>query len=69
MTQKRYAIAPEVAARFRTSAAQIYDWAREQQLPSNCILRIGRKLLFDLDGLDKWARRIGNKSNTTTNPR
>jgi predicted DNA-binding transcriptional regulator AlpA len=60
MTEKRYAIAPEVAERYRTSRAQVYQWTREHKFPSQCILRIGKKILWDLEVLDAWAAAGGS---------
>lgn len=57
---KRYATAPEVAGLYRTSPAVIYTWAREGRFPSNAVLRIGRKILWDLDALEAWAARGGS---------
>ena len=52
---KQYAIAPEIAELYRTSTAQVYEWVRAGRFPKNCVLRIGRKILFDLSALDAWA--------------
>lgn len=57
---KRYAVAPEVASRYRTSTAQIYDWRRRGLIPTNCVVRIGKKILFDLDALADWATQGGS---------
>jgi hypothetical protein len=54
---KRYATVSEVAIRYRTSDAQIYQWIRELVFPSKSILRLGKsgkKILFNLDVLDDW---------------
>lgn len=63
-TNKRYATAPEVARLYRTSPAVIYTWAREGRFPSNAVLRIGRKILWDLDALEAWAARGGSPAPT-----
>ncbi len=60
MSDKHYAVAGEVAERYRTSRAQIYDWVRQRKFPTGCVLRIGKKLLFDLGALDEWANRGGS---------
>lgn len=65
--EKRYAIAPELAIRYRTSPAQIYDWTRQGRFPANCVLRIGKKILFDLDALDAWAEQGGSPMNSSEN--
>lgn len=57
--EKRYGIAPEVAAMYRTSPAVIYQWAREGRFPANAVLRIGKKLLFDMSALEIWASNGG----------
>jgi Helix-turn-helix domain len=57
---KRYGIVPEVAEQYRTSPAQIYSWVREGRFPANCVLRIGKKILLDLDALDVWATNGGS---------
>jgi predicted DNA-binding transcriptional regulator AlpA len=57
---EQYALAPEIAQRYRTSTAQVYQWARERKFPQNCVLRIGKKMLFDLKALDEWAANGGS---------
>jgi hypothetical protein len=57
---KRYAIASEIAVRYRTSPAQIYDWTRQGKFPATAILRIGKKILYDLEALEDWAERGGS---------
>jgi predicted DNA-binding transcriptional regulator AlpA len=62
MENKQYVNTAELADRFRTSPAQIYDWAREHKFPQRCVLRIGKKLLFDIEAINKWAAEGGSMS-------
>lgn len=59
MSEKRYAVASEVAVMYRTSPAVIYLWTREGRFPANAVLRLGRKILWDLDALESWAANGG----------
>ena len=45
----KYLKAEEVAALYRTSRWQVYEWARRGVIPSECIIRLGRKILFDVE--------------------
>lgn len=47
----RYLKAEEVATLYRTSRWQVYDWARRGVIPSKCIIRLGRKILFDVEAM------------------
>ena len=47
----RYLKAEEVATLYRTSRWQVYEWARRGVIPSECIIRLGRKILFDAEAL------------------
>ena len=63
--ERQYAIASEIADLYRTSAAQVYQWVRESKFPKNCVLRIGKKLLFDLTALNEWAEKGGSPASST----
>lgn len=65
--EKKYAIASELATRYRTSAAMIYEWTRQHKFPRNSVVRIGKKLLFDLDVLDEWAQQGGSPESKSEN--
>ena len=45
----RYLKAEEVATLYRTSRWQVYEWARRGVIPSECVIRLGRKILFDAE--------------------
>lgn len=47
----RYLKADEVAAMYRTSRWQVYEWARRGVIPAECVIRLGRKILFDIEAM------------------
>jgi len=47
----KYLIADEVASLYRTSRWQVYEWARQGIIPPECVIRLGRKILFDAEAL------------------
>jgi excisionase family DNA binding protein len=61
VASKKYLLASEVAKILRTNPQQIYEWARTGVIPPNCVLRLGRKVLFDRDALAEWAATGGVK--------
>lgn len=56
---KEYKTAREVALMLRTSHVQIYEWARTGVFPPGCVIRLGRKVLFDAEALAAFAARGG----------
>jgi hypothetical protein len=57
----RFLLAREVAQMFRTNVQQVYEWARTGVLPPGCVLRLGRKVIFDSEALREWAANGGAK--------
>lgn len=50
----RLATAQEVAAMLRLPRTSVYEHAQARTLPG--VVRIGRRVLFDLDKLEPWIR-------------
>jgi excisionase family DNA binding protein len=65
ITGRRYGIVPELAKLYRTSPAQIYQWIAEGRIPPKAVLRIGKKILVDLDALEEWATAGGSPASRT----
>lgn len=50
--RRRLATAADVADMLALPLTSLYDHARERKIPG--VVRIGRRVLFDLDALDTW---------------
>ena len=49
----------EVAARYRTSPAVVFQWIAEKRFPENVIVRLGRKILVNRKSLQEFEANGG----------
>ena len=44
----------EMANHIRSTVGTVYAWVSMRRIPDPCVVKLGRKLLFDLTEVDKW---------------
>ena len=58
--RRRLATADEVLAIVPIASSSLYELVRQRRLPG--VVRVGRRLLFDLDVLEEWISNGGHGS-------
>lgn len=54
MSERRLLTVKELSTYIGVPKATLYTWVCMKQIPSGCIVRLGRSLKFDIDEVDKW---------------
>ncbi len=44
----------ELADKIHSTIGTVYSWVSMRRIPATCIVKLGRKLLFDLDAVNQW---------------
>lgn len=45
----------ELAQKIHSTKGAIYTWvSMRKMIPTSCVVKLGRKLLFDLEGINDW---------------
>ncbi len=44
----------EMAAKLKSTVGTVYAWVSMRKIPTDCVVKLGRKLLFDLDAVNQW---------------
>lgn len=61
--RRRLATAQDVASMLSLPLTSLYDHARERRIPG--VVRIGRRVLFDLDKLEEYLEAGGDQGGET----
>ena len=44
----------EMANKLKSTVGTVYSWVSMRKIPTDCVVKLGRKLLFDLDAVNRW---------------
>lgn len=53
----------EMAQKIKSTAGTVYAWVSMHKIPANCVVKLGGKLLFDLNAVNQWL--VSCKQKTT----
>ena len=46
----------EMADKLKSTVGTVYAWVSMRKIPSQCVIKIGRKLLFNLNEVNNWLQ-------------
>lgn len=46
----------EMADKLKSTVGTVYAWVSMRKIPSQCVIKIGRKLLFNLSEVNNWLQ-------------
>ena len=46
----------EMADKLKSTVGTVYAWVSMRRIPSQCVIKIGRKLLFNLSEVNNWLQ-------------
>lgn len=58
-SSEKFLTVKEVARRYRTSSAMIYRWISQKCFPETVVIRLGSKILFQRESLERFESNGG----------
>lgn len=51
----------QMAEKLCSTTATVYSWVYTKKIPSNCVVKVGKKLLFDNKAVNQWLEQCRQK--------